>query len=313
MFNNNKASAQVLIDEYHANVNITGKNSSSPLHIASQLSDDSMVIFLLEKGANPNQPDADFNSPLMIAIQSNNFNIVKILIQAEADCSMPNKNKLTPLHFACKYGTKEIVELLLNNNIDVNSIDNTDSSPLYYAVERQDPIITKILIDHGADPLQRNIEGKSIFSLAKSNEMITILRNAVSNSEIFKKRKEITANMENNVNNNDMQLPTEDLIKLDFSSSDDNEEEIFKRNDKFDDNQLFDFNEEEEEEEFVDEMTESEENEFLAFKQSIESRIYQMQSTMTQQLGEMVKMMRVLIQKRNELMKNSENKKPQKK
>lgn len=277
-----------------------------------------MIMFLLEKGANPNQPDADFNSPLMIAIQSNNFKIAKILIQAEADCEMPNKNKLTPLHFACKYGNKEIVEILLNKNVDVNVIDNTDSSPLYYAVDRQDPIITKMLIDHGADPLLRNIEGKSIFSLAKSNEMITILRNAVSNSEIFKKRKEITANMENNVNNNDsnvndMPLPTEDLIKLDFSSSDDNEEEIFKRNDKFDDSQLIDFNEEEEEEEFVDEMTESEENEFLAFKQSIESRIYQMQSTMTQQLGEMVKMMRVLIQKRNELMKNSENKKVQKK
>lgn len=317
VLNKNKISAQILIDEYHSNVNISGKNKSSPLHIASQLSDISMIQFLLEKGSNPNQPDGDFNSPLMKAIESNNFKAVEILIQAGADYTMPNKNKNTPLHFACKYGSKEIVELLLSQNVEINTIDNTDSTPLYYAVDRQDPIITKILVDNGADPLMRNIDGKSIFSLAKTSEMISILRNAVSNSEIFRKRKEITDKIENNTSINDSNtndIECDDLIKLDFSSSDDNEDnEIFKRNDQFDENQFYEFNEEEEEEEEFIEMTEYEENEFLAFKQSIESKIFHMQTAMTEQIGEMIKMIKVLIQKRNDLMRMSENKKLQKK
>lgn len=234
---------------------------------------------------------------------------------------LPNKSKFTPLHYACKNGLLETVEILVkNDNININAIDDTGSTPLYYAVDRQDVAIIRLLIDNGADPLVRNSEGKSLFSHSKSKEINSILRDAVSNSGIFKKRKEIIKNankndIENklNTNSNDENTLYDDTIKLDFSSSDNEEEKIvFRRDMQADIPYYNEFCEEEEEEEYM-EMTENEENEFLAFKENIESKIMQMQVSMTSQIGEMVQMIQCILQKRNNLMKMAENRKSSKK
>ena len=110
------------------------------------------------------------------------------------DINAQDSSGFTPLHYACKNGLLEMVEILVkNDNININAIDDTGSTPLYYAVDRQDVAIIRLLIDNGADPLVRNSEGKSLFSHSKSKEINSILRDAVSNSGIFKKSGSISS------------------------------------------------------------------------------------------------------------------------
>ncbi|OHT11340.1 hypothetical protein TRFO_19216 [Tritrichomonas foetus] len=270
--NKNSIQAVSALLKYKININLQGKNGVTPLHLAAQIKSNSegqsILSLLIENGANPNSLDNDFETPLFSAIHSNNVNAVKELIKAGADVNASNKHKMLPIHYSCKYGCSDIVAILLDNNAEVNIIDHNDLSPLHYAVARQDKKIAELLIRHGADPLIRNSSGKSTFSLA-NQEMILVLRKAVSNLNIYKKRQDALLEAEAKV-----KYIEETMKNIENQIKFEEEEELFI----------------EEEEEEAGEMTEDERVRFEAFKQGVEIQIAEMQSDMVGQIKDLVKL-----------------------
>ncbi|WP_106873915.1 ankyrin repeat domain-containing protein [Candidatus Phycorickettsia trachydisci] len=99
---------------------------------------ESIVKLLLGKGANPNLPGKDGISPLMLAIDQPNQSLVKLLLENGADATETFKHTIVS-------GTPEQIDLLLSLGADPNQIINNGLSALYYCVLSRKEIISLLM------------------------------------------------------------------------------------------------------------------------------------------------------------------------
>lgn len=148
-------------------VNLQDKNGLTPMHQLINLGDNTknglkLMRKLINHGAIINLRDIYSRTPLHLACEKANDTFVSELLKAGADPTLKDCLGQTPLHMALRssYRNEKIREALLKAGADVNAQDDMGNTPLHKAVYYQELESVKWLLDHGAEPLVRNKEGK---------------------------------------------------------------------------------------------------------------------------------------------------------
>lgn len=85
---------------------------STPLHVAVNRGNTSIVKLLLANGAQVNIQNDNGDTPLHRAMKNRYIAIAKILLEAGADPSISNTAGETPLSIAQQLGNSEVINLL---------------------------------------------------------------------------------------------------------------------------------------------------------------------------------------------------------
>ncbi|QRI43020.1 ankyrin repeat protein [Cheloniid poxvirus 1] len=156
-----------------ANINMSTKHGSTPLHIAVKYKNHIMVKFLLERGADINMLDYKDNTPIFYSCYYGDLDISKMLIDYGAKINLINKCGCSPLHYAVSVGNEELVILLLLKNSYLNIIDINHKSVVHKAVAIRNIRILKILLHSDANCNIKDINGYTALHYAcKINDKI---------------------------------------------------------------------------------------------------------------------------------------------
>ncbi|KAK1245985.1 hypothetical protein MKX07_005054 [Trichoderma sp. CBMAI-0711] len=144
--------------------------TTTSLHCAIASGNSTLVKLLLERKANPNALDGGGASPLHLAVKGEP-EILKELLQFEfgdpkIDINLKDGEGRTALYIASRAGHLKSIEQLLEvrPDLEVRCRDRIEYTALHVAWNYPD--ITKLLLDAGADPMARDIYGRTPFMLA---------------------------------------------------------------------------------------------------------------------------------------------------
>ena len=144
-----------------------------PLVCAAECGQDKIITFLLEKGADPSAREANGKTPLVAAICRGQTSAVSLLLAAGAnpnDGTIPPRVK-SPLLAACSklYGNAAMCKLLLDAGANPSTASADGWTPLHQACLDGAFKQASYLIENGADPYQKNSDGKDAFAIVKEN------------------------------------------------------------------------------------------------------------------------------------------------
>ncbi|KAG2389569.1 hypothetical protein C9374_014129 [Naegleria lovaniensis] len=105
-----------LMDELHANPNLTDKSDSTPIFLASAHGHTEACHILASKGASLNIRDLYENFPLSIALSCGHYETAQALLLFGADLNFKGKRGNTVLHEACEANDWQRVDFILNSN-----------------------------------------------------------------------------------------------------------------------------------------------------------------------------------------------------
>ncbi|XP_035222948.1 ankyrin repeat domain-containing protein 12-like [Stegodyphus dumicola] len=117
-------------------------------------------------------------TPLHLAAIKGDLHKVRKLLREGARVNAIDFAGWTPLHEACNYGWYDIVKLLIQFGADVNAPGLDSDTPLHDAVVNKHEKIVKFLLKYGADPLQKNAHRRTPLDVARSEEIIRLLKEA---------------------------------------------------------------------------------------------------------------------------------------
>jgi ankyrin repeat protein len=110
------------------------------------------------------------NNILMLTAITHSIFIPKILEYKPGLLNEVNIKGENALIVACKANKNDSVITLMNQcsnySLDINCQDCLGNTALHYAVAHQNPVLVYHLMQHGADSIRKNYEGKSAFDLA---------------------------------------------------------------------------------------------------------------------------------------------------
>ena len=138
----------------------------------------------LKSGGKVNNNNKYGLTPLMEAAQNNQVAVVDLLLDSGAEIDKANKNGETALMEATEYGHVAVVKLLLERGADPNKEDVNGETALIEAVLQPqwhgigNAELVKLLIPHGADPNKATSGGDTAVTLASSDEIRRLLRDA---------------------------------------------------------------------------------------------------------------------------------------
>ncbi|CAI7594676.1 unnamed protein product [Penicillium pancosmium] len=151
---------------YGANANKSSYKGETALGVAAGRGNESIVRTLLARGASVNSHG--WAKPgLSEAAASGYENIVQLMLDYGADPNAMRGFGLTALSQAASNGHVNVCRLLLDNGALVDhprSINHR--SPLSRAVESGKADVVSLLMERRADPLRKDVGGKTIVSLA---------------------------------------------------------------------------------------------------------------------------------------------------
>ncbi|PWA31461.1 hypothetical protein CCH79_00002700 [Gambusia affinis] len=158
-------------------VNLNTLDQVSPLHGACLQGHTNCAKLLVENGANVNKTTVDGHTALTEACARGHVTCVSLLLQhgatprgtspssspihsaAAKDVDQDIDSLGSPLHVACSNQQLSSVKKLLQLGADANKSAIGDS-PLHIAARLSSPELVSALLDHGADRLLMNSEGK---------------------------------------------------------------------------------------------------------------------------------------------------------
>ncbi|XP_071109778.1 uncharacterized protein [Haliotis cracherodii] len=153
-------------------VHATDIEEATLLHAACRQTrraiNESIVMFLLEKGVDPHLKDKDGSSPLhYIASQRHCEKVAQRLLEAGVDHSAADGDGRTPSHCAARTRDAGLtLQLLLEKGADPRVQDGDGCSPLHLAVLWQVEENVKLLLDGGADPCASDCDGRTALHYA---------------------------------------------------------------------------------------------------------------------------------------------------
>lgn len=106
--------------DFGADINKAKTDGKTPLHIACEIGDAEMVLFLLQRGVDlESRAGVDGYTPLHLSTKGNFKECIEVLALAGADINASTLyGKQTPLHVACVMGHYESVLSLINVSHD---------------------------------------------------------------------------------------------------------------------------------------------------------------------------------------------------
>jgi len=122
--------------------------SISPIHVAAEYGNVTMIRFLLEVGADPEMLDLNENKPLHMAAKAGNIERVRELVDFGVDVESINDGA-TPLHLAAAGGHFEVSQMPVGAGLDTNVSDQMSSTPLHAAAKAGDLRTLDFLIKRG--------------------------------------------------------------------------------------------------------------------------------------------------------------------
>jgi len=128
----------------------------------------------------------------------------RLLLSKGVDINYKNPYDSSPLHFLVRKSRVNLIELAIEYSADVNAQNKFGYTPLMLAYQfaHSKYEIIKILLDHGADPLIKNNDGKTVLDLMSSPKDFSIVISNDKNQEIKELlRASINQNQVNNTIN----------------------------------------------------------------------------------------------------------------
>ena len=165
-------------------VNLHFGHTGDPVTVAVQTGNLPVLAFLLDKKADPNAGRFSSRlSPIALAAMCSTEEIVILLVRHVAQLAASNA-----LQAAISFGRLDLVRCLLL--LGANANDTPDyvhhpklfenlETPLHTAVRVGNIEAAKLLLDHGANPVLTDSNGKSVIGMAQENgraDIIELLR-----------------------------------------------------------------------------------------------------------------------------------------
>jgi ankyrin repeat protein len=162
--------------ECDLDVNAQCGRQTTALHLASELDDDVIVKFLLEKGANINSTDIFGRNALHFALKNSqvNMGIVKLLMDKRINAEARDKNGKSPLHLCCREGHYDALVKLLDYGLDVKVVTENKLNLLHTICRQPKPNeeIMKLLISKGVDVNGEDCGGRNVLHYTCHHDML---------------------------------------------------------------------------------------------------------------------------------------------
>ena len=159
-----------------ANIELADLDGYTSLLIASEDGTLNVVKELIARGANIEATDNRGDTSLSLSSYNGHLSIVKELIAAGANVNAVNKLGMTSLIYASSEGHLEIVRELLARGANIEAADVYGNTSLLEASEDSRADVVKLLLEKGADTTKKTKDGKTVYDLAKSQEVRDLLR-----------------------------------------------------------------------------------------------------------------------------------------
>ena len=125
---------------------------AGPIHDAVEKGDVKKAVALLDKYDSLKNERNDYGwTPLHIAANNKNFTMIRMLLEYDADVNATANNGQTPLHKACYSSFTKGALCLINAGSDVNARTPNGVTPLMAAAYAGDKQIIYKLVSNGAD------------------------------------------------------------------------------------------------------------------------------------------------------------------
>ena len=156
-----------LITTCSQDVNVPGRDSGTPLHIASAHQLFMMMQVLLTHHANINAGDQQGRAPLHIASWNGRLKVARLLLEHGADPNCKSSMDETPLRLLSEgEGNLKLAQVLLEYGADPNIRSRSGWDSIYKALERGHRDLLQLLLKHGADPNTRDVDGRTLLHVA---------------------------------------------------------------------------------------------------------------------------------------------------
>ena len=162
-------------------VNIKNKIGITPLMMASENGNPSIIRELLANKADVNKRAANGGTAIMNAAEKGNISALKLLIEHGGNLNNSNEIGLNSLMIAARRGHIMVVKELLDRGVDINAKTANGVTALMLASNGGYPDVVQLLLDKGADYNVKTIDGETAINVAKKNgfnEIVLILEKA---------------------------------------------------------------------------------------------------------------------------------------
>ena len=180
-------SVQYLLSSRKADVNEFSE-STTPLILATENNQATIVELLLRQGADPNLRELSFNETALFKASFKGFpGIAQLLISYGADVRLRIKNDETCLMWASFKGFSDISRMLVIAGADVNAQDTKYGfSPLMVAAKNGHSATVELLLGSGANPHLLDKAGRSalVHAQSKGNAQVVALLTDILRQEL---------------------------------------------------------------------------------------------------------------------------------
>ena len=123
----------------------------------------------------PIDTSSDKTSTFHDFVEKGDINTVKQMIHQNADQDLvnqgdPGRSNTPPLHIASRSGHLNVIEYLVQQGADINGRGAWELTSLHYAVVFNQPEVVLHLLEHGADPLLKDVKGNTALDHAIKEE-----------------------------------------------------------------------------------------------------------------------------------------------
>jgi uncharacterized protein len=165
-----------------ANVNAKDDRGQTALMYVAK---DEIARLLIQRGADINEKGDEGMTMLGRAASEGRLDIVRLLLGRGVSLETPDSFGRTPLIAAIDQGFSEVARALIQHRSNVNAQDARGWTPLIHAASVKDKGIVKLLLEKGADPNVRNKTGYAALMYASDDaDICKILLDKGANVDI---------------------------------------------------------------------------------------------------------------------------------
>lgn len=147
-------------------VNCRTQMNITPLMIATEIGDASLIKLLLDKNADVTLQNKNLQTALHIAAEEDLNDICKILVEYQPKAETKtvnllstNSNGFAPLHIAAVAGKTSLVEYFIKMGVDVNTTSEHGETALHLALNNGNLDLVKLLLSFDADVMAKTSNG----------------------------------------------------------------------------------------------------------------------------------------------------------